>query len=214
MLFRHRCEKCEQWHALQESAKLYGERYGETWSGVVNGERVWYDVSAARSIIGAAVRAAREGRTEPAATQEFSVSDLWEHQVKTAYVVAEHLAHVDTAEPVIMAVTHVEPEGEYLSLIDGTHRLARAYFEKRPTIAAYRLSYAFSKTLKIDSEAAVTSEIVTEALASGATVEAVADGFVIRGGSLRPSTADDHPLRAVLLERLRAEPCELVIRTD
>lgn len=212
MTNRHRCEKCEQFRALCDSAALYGERYGETWSGTVNGERVWYDVSAARLMLRKATEQAKALGVPWDRTQEFSVAELWEAQVRSAYVVAEHLPHVDMSEPVILAVTHRDARGEHLSLIDGTHRAARAHFEKRATIRAHRLSYEFSQTLRIDPHTAVASEVVTEALASGATVEPVEGGFVVRGGTLRPCTPEDHPYRAVLLERLASSRCELVFK--
>lgn len=202
---RETCEKCQQWRGLQETSKMYGRVYGETWSGVVNGRHVWYDVSAAREAIRQALEIDRANGGGVIRTQEFSVAELWENQAHSAYIVAEHLAHVDMSEPVILAVTHRKATQEYLSLIDGTHRLARARNEGRLTISAYRLSYVFSDMIRIPTETALIMEIVTEAVSTGASVESTEDGIVIRGGTLRESTPADHPRRAELVELVRSK---------
>lgn len=195
------CEKCRQYGELFQARLLLGGRhYGERWSGVVNSEHRWYDVSRAKNTL----EVNRVGREH---CQRFAVLPLWEMQIRDSYIVAEHLPHTDPDAPILLVTTHVDPvHGDCITLIDGIHRVARAHNEKRETVVGFKFSLAFSETLRIDPHTAILDELIAEACSTGGRIIEVRGMPCVTGGRLRDSTPDDHPLRAEMVAEFRRGP--------
>jgi hypothetical protein len=196
------CIKCDQ---RAELIKMLGEgkaeHVGTTWSGKVAcyPEKVWFDVSAAKKTLAACPP------IPPELYDRVSVKMLWDTQVSKSEVVAEHLDHVDTTDPVLLVTTHRDAlTGEdWVTLIDGNHRVARAYRDGVEYLSAIRLGIAFSRAIMIPPARAVLDELLTEILNTGGKSDITEAGLVIAGGNPAPQTADDHPLRAEYLAAFR-----------
>lgn len=199
------CEKCRQHFDLfQARLLLGGQNHGERWSGVVTRDGVaeprWYDVSRAKNALAAA--GARPEHAEP-----FSVPMLWYAQIRHSYIVESHLPHVDHDAPILLVTTHVDPtRGDCITLVDGIHRVARAYRAGEPTVRGFKFSLAFSDTLIVEPRVAILDELIAEAVASGAKIVTVDGVPCVSGGRLRDSTPDDHPLRAEMVAEFRRGP--------
>lgn len=206
----HGCEKCKQnFELFQTRLLLGGIHYGERWSGKIdfNGrpEHRWYDVSKARNMLEAS-GAGDEDR------ENFSVAALWQSQVSLSYIDEGHLHHTDPAAPVLLVTTHVDRvHGDSATLIDGIHRVARAKREGRANVSGFRLSLLVSQMLLIEPRQAVLDELATEAVASGGIVREINGAPYVIGGTLRDSTADDHPLRAEMVAEFRRGPVALTL---
>lgn len=195
------CEKCRQHFELFQARMLLGgHHYGERWSGVVNTEHRWYDVSRAKNTL----EANRVGREH---CQRFAVAPLWEAQIRDSYIVEEHLPHTDPDAPILLVTTHVDPlHGDCITLIDGIHRIARAFREGRATVVGFKFSLAFSNTLLVEPRQAILDELIAEACATGAKITEVNGVPCVSGGTLRDATPDDHPLRAAMVAEFRRGP--------
>jgi len=193
------CIKCRERAELK--AEVGDAFHGETWSGRIepSGEKVWYNVSRAKEILAACPVPANF-------LADVSVRQLWEMQVSKSHVEAAHLEHVDMSDPVLLATTAVDGPNDYITLIDGNHRVARAFRDGIETLKAVKFSKAFSQTLLIDPREAVLNELLVEILATGGRVDSVDGVFVVTGGNPAPQTLDDHPLRLGFLSAIRSGP--------
>lgn len=200
------CEKCAQHAELYHATLALGKHYGERWSGVVNGEHRWYDVSRAKNVL-------ESHNITRDRCQRFSVSALWETQIRDSYIVEGHLYHTDPTAPVILVTTHVDPDrGDCLTLVDGIHRVARAHRECVSYIDGIKLSLAFSDSLLVEPREAILDELIAEAASTGGKL-VVRDGVAeIVGGTVRDAKPTDHPLRASMIEAFRRGPVLVNLR--
>ena len=201
------CVKCQQ-NELIRSVQDRGMS-AEVWTGNVEGVgRVWYSVSAARAALARIVETG--GVIGEADYEWFSVAMLWETQISKSEIVAEHLDHVNTAEPVFLVTTGETEQGDNVTLIDGNHRVARAHRDGVKFVKGLRFSLAFSNDIRIPPERAILEDLIQELLTTGAVVSFLdtPDGRVpvLSGGTLRPSGPDDHPLRAEIVANLKNGP--------
>ncbi len=201
------CFKCaKRLEVIAASAS--GKPYGETWSGKVDAypEKVWYNVGLAKKVLAACPAVPVE------LLEDISVPMMWECQVSKSEVVREHLDHVNTSDPILLVTTHNDPRGDWVTLIDGNHRVARAYRDGVPTIKGVRLGYDFSRSLLMDPRECVFDELVNELLATGGKVDVTDAAVIISGGNPAPSTDDDHPYRETLLKTIRGGPALFPLR--
>lgn len=187
------CQKCEA------NANIAAGYTSEVWTGFFDGQKRWYDMSRAKRTLAAA------GGVPESRLVEIDVDELWHAQVSHWEFDPERLPHVDLAEPLILGATETTPAGDVLSLMDGIHRVARAYVERVPTLKAIQLSLAFTADIRIPDEAAVLEELATEIVLTGGSVVGLPGGqILLAGGQVAPLAANDHPLRAVYLSHLAA----------
>jgi hypothetical protein len=189
------------------AGRAAGKPFGETWSGRVDAfpQKVWYNVTLAKTVM-AAVPVPYE------LLQDISVAMMWECQVSKSEVHAEHLDHVDTTDPILLVTTHTDPRGDWVTLIDGNHRVARAYRDGVEFIKGITLSEDFSRRIMLDPREAVFDELITELLATGGKVDVTDAAVIIAGGNPAPSTPDDHPYREELIRVIRGGPALFPLR--
>lgn len=192
------CEKCNQ-------RRLFAERFsdgsiGEVWSGVISGEKRWFNVGKLKAYFAAV------GGVGPEYHRDVSVDMLWRDQVSLSYIVTGHLPHVDMSDPVILVTTAIDIHGANVTLVDGIHRIARGHAEGRETLKAIICSVEMSKSIEVPAEVAVLEELATEIIATGGKIGTFNGAIVFSGGSPRPQSAEDHPLRGEYLKAIMTGP--------
>lgn len=175
-------------------------RTAEMWEGVIDGVRRYFDIYKIKQWL-------LRCPVPPDRLRQFDVAEMWHSQVCRAQLVAEHIDHVTFDEPVLIGTlfnSHGDVTGH---VMDGQHRVAKAFRLKIKTLPAIQLSVEATEAAEVPEDLYVMSEITRELVESGAVIKFLANGTpVICGGKCPQPKPGDSPARVRMLRAIAGGP--------